>query len=346
MRALRRPSADGESYPHHGAGGGGLPFSLDIKLVTVVPRPQQGGTTVHTYTRHAGARLGGVLVLALGAMAPRVEAICISGPPICIAGPNDIASVRGVDGTAQANPNNIASITLQAGATNLTLTTGGTPSLATFRVVQTNPAADGQGVVVAQDSLGVTCTVPVSFRNRSAGIVSNAEICGMTSLAGEENYSLTVLSAPPLATPGTSACSSHVVTCADLPQAGYAYPTASRVLTVKSPIASAGAVKDIQMEVVKKGAFDPTLRMFFARSTDGGHAFSAYTNITSSVTSGSIPLTPVSIIRGTGQWSDVKLIIGQQILFPGVTPWGVALLALLMLLAVIRFARRRATSSA
>ena len=195
------------------------------------------------------------------------------------------------------------------------------------------PRVDAQALV-ATDSLGGTCTVPVSFRIRAAGAAGGETVCPMA-----EQYSLSVQSSP-VSPAGTTACSSHLATCKDILPAGYDFQPESRILTVRSPIAGAG----VEMELTKTGLFCPCLRFMFSRSTDQGRTFSAFTDVTTSVQPPPPSLAPELIrLGGTGQWSDVRAVAVQS-LFPAPTlgQWGLILMSLLLLAASsVLLVRRR-----
>ncbi len=293
--------------------------------------------------RHATLGAIGIAVLGAVVAASSARAMVCTTAPVCTAKPgslvcsNDstkqcfvnadcpggtcISSVLGIAGTVSTS-GSVSNIQLQnPGTDNLTLTTSGLGSAnATFRVVQTNPSSDAVDEVVATTSSG-QCFVPVSFKNRVAGAPSNEVVCPLA-----ENYSLTVVSGP--SSPGGfTACSSHPAVCTDVPPSGYDFPAGSRFLTVRSPIASAGATPDVVMDLTQSGGFDNRLRFLFSRSTNAGQTFSPFTDITSSVTSGS------TIIRGTGQWSDVKVIVATPIGVPTLSQWGAIILGLLLMTA-------------
>ena len=280
----------------------------------------------------AGATLMGSVL----ASTPAHAMLCKSGPPICLARPGakvcsldatkqcnvdaDCAPTGGVcvagplaiGGTAIPNPSSITSITL-TGATNLTLTAS--VASGTFRVAPTSAGVDAQGTVVATASGGGgSCTVPVTFRNRLAGTPSNEDVC---PLAG--GTSVRVVSAPN-SIAGTTACCSQLAQCTDGPPAGSDFNLESRIVSIRSPIASLG-VPDVVTDLFKDQFCDNTRRLFFSRSTDGGVSFTPFANITSStMTSGCTlagppdgklaPEAGLTAIRGTGQWSDVKLADG------------------------------------
>jgi hypothetical protein len=207
-----------------------------------------------------------------------------------------VSTSLGVGGTVGGNPDAIASVVL-TGATNLSLTTSALGTSVTFRVVQTNPTLDAVGTVEATDSLGRSCTVPVSFHYRAVpGAISPESPETICTFA--ENYSFKVNSAPS-SPAGTTVCSSHLAACDGVPglPAGYVHLADNRVLTIRSPIAGAA----VQMEMTRGGSFNSDLRLFFSTSADIGATFSSpYADVTTSTTSGS------SIIRGTGQWVSVS----------------------------------------
>jgi hypothetical protein len=263
---------------------------------------------------------------------------CVSGPPVCRAAPGAkvcsldastqcnvnadcapsggtcVAGALAIGGTVTANPSNIVSIVFLGTPTNLTLTASVPPTaaFATFRVVPTTPGVDADGTVVATAVGGMTCTVPVTFRNRTGpGAPSNEAVCPLA-----EGSSVTVVSGPS-SPAGTTACSSQLATCSDGAAVGTEFVTGSRIVSIRSPIASLG-VPDVVMDFNKDGVCDNTRRLLFSRSADGGVSFTPFANITSSTTTPGCPfaappdgkLAPtaaLTTIRGTGQWSDVKL---------------------------------------
>jgi hypothetical protein len=94
------------------------------------------------------------------------------------------------------------------------------------------------------------------------------------------------------------------------------------------------------MELTKTGTFDGRLRLIYSRSEDGGASYSKEQDVTTTVSSGS------TRIRGTAQWSDVKLAVAvESEAVPTVGQWGMILLVLLMLTAssVLLAQRRLAT---
>lgn len=287
------------------------------------------------------------LATTLAATVPASAASCPSGIPICRATPGSlvcsadasrqclvnadcapsggtcVAGPLAIGGTAAPNGSAIASVVL-TGATNLTLSpvTPGSPTY--FRVFQTNTGLDASGTVLATDTLGHTCTVPVNFKLRAAGPIAPATPETICTLA--ENYSFNVNSAPS-SPAGTTACSSHLATCVDTDPAvpsGYQYTSDGHILSIRSPISGVG----VQMEMTRQGSFVSTLRLLFSRSADGGVTFSPFADVTTATLPGS------TIIRGTGQWSDVKVVAGEVIpSVPTIGEWGVVILSLLLLSA-------------
>jgi hypothetical protein len=97
------------------------------------------------------------------------------------------------------------------------------------------------------------------------------------------------------------------------------------------------------MELVRGGTeFCDNLRLLFSRSADGGTTFSPFTDVTTSLVAGS------TIIRGTGQWSDVKIAAGVAPCTtdvsgaPTLGEWGIVILSLLLLASsTVLFTNRR-----
>lgn len=301
------------------------------------------------------------ILLSLFADSPSRAMECISGPPLCNATPGDrkcsndaarqcrtnsdcnspgtcIADVLAIGGTAAANPNSIASV-VPTGATNVTLTVGSLAGpVVFFRAVQTNPAVDGQVTVLVTDSLGGTCTVPISFHVRTAGVASNEPVCRLG-----ETWALDAVSS--LASPaGTTACSSHPAHCKDVLPYGYDFLPDSRIMNVRSSIAG-----PVAMELTSTRTFCPCLRFMFARSVDSGVTYTALTDVTTSIAPAlGSSLAPQFIrLGGTGQWSDVRIVAAQAITpAPTLGQWGIFLTGLLLLTAssVLLLLRRRKES--
>lgn len=279
--------------------------------------------------------------------------LCTGGQPVCFAQPGDRTcsleptrqchtnadcsagtcdpNVLGIGGTVTANPFSISSVVL-TGATNVTLTASAPGSLVTFRVVQTNPALDGTATVVATDSNFQTCRVPVNFHVRSSGAAVNEPVCPLA-----ESYGADVISSP-VSPAGTTACSSHLATCADVLPFGYEFsPWDSRILSIRSPIAGAGVIT----EVTRAGTFIGNLRLMFSRSTDLGASYTPFADVTTSVLPGSTK------IRGTTQWSDVRFAVAfapagaAAAATPTMGEWAMILLILLMLTASSALLTRR-----
>ena len=263
------------------------------------------------------------------------NADCLAGEGTC--------TVR-ISGTVSTtSPRTITNIALSS-ATNLSLTASIPPSAlsGTFEVTPTGP--NGQGMVVATDDLGVTCTVDVSFRTRALSEVDDEEICPQF-----EGYSLRALAvSPDVAQPaGVSACATRLATCAsedNLP-GGYEYqngPSASRVLFVRSPIAG-----DVEMKMSKhESGYESVLQMFHSRSADLGVSYGAF-----ALVPGQTSEPGSTVIRGTGQWSDVRVVTGVPlssppggtILVPAWADWAKIVVLVLMLTSIIAFAWRHAT---
>lgn len=306
-------------------------------------------------------RLAVVLALAGSVLPAQALPICPANQPICKAAPGvsvcsldstraclltaDCAPTGGtciggplaIGGTAAPNGAAISTVVL-TGATNLTLVAGAPGSPTYFRVLPTNPALDATGTVLATDAAAHTCTVPVSFLLRPAGAVipsSPQTICPVA-----EGYSFSVTSAPS-SPAGTNACSSHLATCFDTAPSvpgGYEFFSDARILSIRSPITGVG----IQMELIRQGAFFADMKMLFSRSPDGGFTFTNFTDASTSTDPGS------TIIRGTGQWSDVKVAAGVSLaVVPTLGEWGIVILSLLLLASssVLFTNRRTATAT-
>ncbi len=235
-------------------------------------------------------------------------------PPVCSSHPGTECGVLGIDGAATdlgAFQSGIQTVLLAEGSSNLSLTVPafdpGSRSV-TFRVVQTDPAHDGQGKVLVTDGGGNVCVVSASFRAVGPGPVQNFVICQDTGLllsVGNDN-----------STPaGTSACSLNLPGSGDpaFPP-GYVPsppddPFPCQVLTIDSPISGLTG-----MILKKDGVFDPTLRLLYSHqeSVGGVPTFPPFTDITSFVQQiTSITLDPTRL-GGSAQWSPVKVTCAQQ----------------------------------
>jgi len=248
--------------------------------------------------------------------------------PICSGLPNRSTMPPEVGGTAtdmQAGDLGIDSVTLAGGAINLSLsvdpfTSGDSP--VTFTVTQTTAGVGASGIVVVEDVQGHTCTVAVRFVTLSPGPVSGAVLC-----AAEGNSVAVTNSASQPG--GTSVCASVVFSSAEpaLPS-GFrrsppSDPSGCRSLTVDAPISGT-----TDMEITKDGTFNPDLRFMFSKFN--GAVFPAFVQLPTTVEAGSTK------IKAAGGWSLVKMACAE--LFstpptsaPALSPWGILLLAILLL---------------
>jgi hypothetical protein len=210
---------------------------------------------------------------------------------------------------------------------------GGLDQTVTFRVRQTTTTQDDLGTAVVHQSNGATCTVDMTFDFRASAGSTPQSICSLTG-----GYTLDVISTLP-SPAGTTACSSHLGNCSESPNlpADYEFVSNdSRVLSVHSPITGPA----VDMQLVRAGSFLSNLRLMYSRFN--GSSFPTYDDITYAVVPGS------TIIRGTGQWSDVKLVAADSLsgnsnnLVPTVGEWGLVIMTLLLLTAAtVLLARHR-----
>ena len=206
-------------------------------------------------------------------------------------------------------------------------------------------AGERPGIVRATDNLGATCTVGVSFRTRAAGPVANEEICPQL-----EGYSLKRVSgvaivaarrrhrsALPVLRPAPAATS--------CPEASSFRTPLRRAAcsSIRSPIAG-----DVAMAITKHtGSFESSLRMFISRSTDLGVTYGAFATVADQTRRS----RDRRRIRGTGQWSDIRVTTGSAMssspgvvsLVPAWADWAKVVVLLLMLTSIIAFAWRQAT---
>lgn len=215
---------------------------------------------------------------------------------------------------------------------------GGVNQVVTFRVRQTTTTQDDLGTAIANQSNGTSCTVDLTFDYRAVAGSTPQTVCALSG-----GYTLDVINSLP-SPAGTTACSSHIGNCTETPNlpAGYDWQTSdSRVLSIHSPISG----PNVDMQMTRAGGFLSTLRLMYSHFS--GSSFGTYADITYAVVPGS------TIIRGTGQWSDVKLVAANTLspgtpnLVPTVSEWGLAIMSLLLLTAstVLLTRRRLAVSS-
>ena len=213
---------------------------------------------------------------------------------------------------------------------------GGINATVTFRVKQTTTTQDDAGTVVVHQSNGATCSVDVGFDYQAASGSTPQTICSLTG-----GYTFDVINVLPSPS-GTTACSSHLANCTESPglPAGYDYlSNDSRVLSVHSPITSAY----VDMQLTRAGGFLSDLRLMFSHFN--GSSFPVYQDITYYVQPGS------TRIRGTGQWSDIKVVAGTSppgsgFLTPAIGEWGMMIMSLLLMSASsVLLARRRVAMS-
>jgi hypothetical protein len=322
------------------------------------------------HPRHVSAALACAIVIALTGNSGW-GATCFSdptNPPICTAKASD--KVCSGDSTKQCYVNadctgfgtcvsagvttigvtavpftgtQITSASISGSANLVTVpasVSGGINATVTFRVVQTNttPTLDDVATVIVNQSNGASCTVGADFHYQSSAGSTPQTIC--PSMGG---YALDVLSVIPSPI-GTTACSSHLANCTDSPglPSGYDFQTNdSRVLSVQSPITGPA----VDMKLTRAGpTFLSNLRMMYSRFN--GSSFPTYTDITYDVQPGS------TIIRGTGQWSPIKIVAGlppagsSGALTPTLGEWGMIIMSLLLLTASsVLLTRRRAALS-
>jgi len=239
-------------------------------------------------------------------------------PPICSAQKAIEAGVLGFNGTStdQApGDTGIASVTLQTGATNVSLTcsspfpaacgTGSLPSPSvSWRIAPTLPGVDGAGTVVARDTQGQTCTFEVTFTAFGGGETDDYVVCRDTGL-------LLLVTNGNVATPGQIVCGSTDPGPAEPPfPAGYepspeTDPFPCKVFTIKSPISGT-----TQMTLKKDGDFEPRLRLLFSRFD--GAAFPPFSDITNSVDQIDTIVPDPTRVQGSGQWSQVKVACAVQ----------------------------------
>ena len=259
-------------------------------------------------------------------LAPSVRAL---NPPVCQGSPADVEGVRGIDGTATDSgelETGIQSVFLGEGAVNLTLKVvpfePGSATVA-FRVTQTDPSLDGQGVVIAFDGEEESCTVSASFRALGPGPLEGETICRDGGLL----LSVSNGSSTPA---GTSACSANLPGGDEPPfPPGYVPsdpddPFPCRVLTIDSPISG-----ETEMILKKDGDFDPNLRMLFSHSevVGGELVFPPFTDVTEFVEQIATVTPDPTRVRGSVEWSPVKVSCGTQseaarLLFCGGLPSG------------------------
>jgi len=225
--------------------------------------------------------------------------------PLCDGIPSTMAGILGIDGTgtdAGDYESGIASVVLEAGAVNATLTVApfepGASSVA-FRVEPANPALDGHASVLVTDGDGKSCTLPITFDAVPAGTTEAEPICVAPGVL------LSVTN--PLSSPGgQAACSAPIATGDDPPfPPGYEPspeddPFPCRTMTIKSPISG-----PTTMVYKKDGTFEPRLRLLFSRYD--GISFPPFADITESVDPIATVTPDPTRVKGGGTWSEVKV---------------------------------------
>ncbi|HET8948477.1 MAG TPA: MopE-related protein [Candidatus Polarisedimenticolia bacterium] len=239
-------------------------------------------------------------------------------PPICSAQKAIEAGVLGFNGTStdQApGDTGIASVTLQSGSTNVSLTcsspfpaacgTGSLPAPSvSWRIAPTLPAVNGAGTVVATDTQGQTCTFEVTFTAFGGGETDDFVVCRDTGL-------LLLVTNGNVATPGQIVCGSTSPGPSEPPfPAGYepspeTDPFPCKVFTIKSPISGPTG-----MTLKKDGDFEPRLRLLFSRFD--GATFPPFSDITSSVDQIDTIIPDPTRVQGSGTWSQVKVACAVQ----------------------------------
>jgi putative metal-binding protein len=225
--------------------------------------------------------------------------------PLCTGHPVSEGGVLGVDGNgldSGEGASGIASVALQAGAVNVTLTvdefTAGASSV-DFRAEPFDALLDGQGTIVVTDVSGKSCTLPVTFRAVDPG-PANEPICsGGGTLLSVTN---------PLSGPGgASACSLEQLVDDSSPALPPGYepspaddPFPCRIMTIESPISG-----PTEMTYKKDGAFEPRLRLLFSHFD--GSIFPPFTDITQSVDQIATVTPDPTRVKGGGGWSPVKV---------------------------------------
>lgn len=282
----------------------GITSSVDIVRVTItsgrVVFPGFEGTSYDGY---------GLDGLAFSSFHPD------ENPPLCFRDLGaDIPSteVRGHATDDKVGDTGISAVALSEDATNLVLDLNpplepGAPR-ADFSVTRVRTGAVGRGSVIATDGSGRTCTLPVQLVDVPAGPVEDLVLCQGDGILFQ------VSNSDPSLPGGTSACSSKIYTPDDpaLPP-GYdpspeTDPTPCRLLTIESPVAGL-----TEMVYKKDGTFDPSLRLLFSRSTDGGLTFPPFVDITESVQEIANVVPDPTRLGGKVQWSPVKVMCAIQV---------------------------------
>jgi hypothetical protein len=230
-------------------------------------------------------------------------------PPLCERGTlADVPTSRinGIATDERLGDTGISTLSFLPGATNVVLVVdselyegGGVPD-ALFHVNQVDTTQNGQGVVLATDVAGNSCTLRADFTQLPPGPLVNEVLCSgdgiLFEVSNETNSG------------GTAACSSDLYTPVEpaLPP-GYQPsppddPFPCRVLTIESPISGT-----TDMVYKKDGDFDPDLRLLFSESMDGGLTFPPFIDVTESVREIADIVPDPTRLGGKVQWTPVKV---------------------------------------
>ena len=226
--------------------------------------------------------------------------------PICAGDPLTVEGVLGINGNGHETnegDSGIASVALQEGSTNVSLTVDefaiGDFSV-DFRVVPNDPLLDGQGTVLVTDVSGRSCTLPVTFRAIDPGPADAETICrgGGTLLSVSNALS---------GTGGPSVCSLELLGEESDPALPPGYepspendPFPCRIMTIDSPISGL-----TEMTYKKDGDFEPRLRLMYSHFD--GATFPPFGDITVSVDQITTIIPDPTRVKGSGGWSLVKV---------------------------------------
>lgn len=270
-----------------------------------------------------------------------VNSDCIGGQT-CVASGLNTVGVRAVPFTGTS----ITSVSVTGSVNLVTIpgsVSGGVNQTVTFRVRQTTTTQDDVGSAIVNQSNGASCTVDMTFDYRALDGSTPQPICSLTG-----GYTLDVINTLP-SPAGTTVCSSHLGNCTETPNLppGYDFVSNdSRVLSVHSPITG----PHVDMQINRTGSFMSNLRMMYSHFS--GSSFPTYADITYAVVPGTTaafaPNLARTEIRGTGEWSDIKLLAATSPasaadnLVPTISEWGLIIMSLLIVSAsTVLLARRR-----
>lgn len=181
------------------------------------------------------------------------------------------------------------------------------PTSADFTVSVVDPMADGQGIVVATDSNGLSCSLEVDFNALPAGELTGEPIC--------DSDGVIVLISNPETPGGVASCvgTEQGEGEPDLPLGWFGSPDGDMapclVYTVDSQV-----IDETEIVLKKDGDCDSSLRLLFSRSSDGGQTFPPFVDVTEDLQCITDIIPDPTRLAGKTLWSPVKITCGILVL--------------------------------